>query len=238
MPPKRAMELRVGGQTYRVVGSENDPHVQLLADLVDRKYNEVVPAGKGVVTVQQGMFAAAMALAEELVTLRTQSERLAAERDRAYALLHKSRETVARVLTRVEGALSGAVPVTSGETSGEGDASDNYPGDDGDDSDDDNDNDDNSDLPSDLDALTLPPDVVNEPILMDLSPPSARAASNRVRDNAPAPAQTAARAAPNPVRGNAPIPPRAPATAAQASTAGRPGLRLVRRAGSDDDEKG
>jgi cell division protein ZapA len=55
MPPRRAVELRVGGQTYRVVATDDDRHVQHLAELVDRKFLDVVPQGRGV-TAQQAMF--------------------------------------------------------------------------------------------------------------------------------------------------------------------------------------
>ncbi|MEZ4310714.1 MAG: cell division protein ZapA [Polyangiaceae bacterium] len=107
MPPKRPIDLRVGGQTYRVVaGSENDPQLQRLAELVDRKHAEVVPPGRGMPT-HQAMFLTAMALAQELEDQRALSVRLERERDRSRDLAARARDVVSRLLHRVDQALTG-----------------------------------------------------------------------------------------------------------------------------------
>ncbi len=115
------MELRVGGQTYRVVATDDDQNVQRLAELVDRKYLEVVPT-RGV-TPQQGIFLTAMALADEARVLaeaakalteeveeqRSRAARLEGERDRSTHLATRAKEAVARLLQKVDGVL-GAAP--------------------------------------------------------------------------------------------------------------------------------
>ena len=112
--------MRVGGQTYRVVATDDDQHVQHLAALVDRKYLEVVPP-RGV-TPQQAIFLTAMALAEdaraaaeEAREQRERAERLELERDRSTRVAARAREAVARLLQKVESVLgsTGALPDTA-----------------------------------------------------------------------------------------------------------------------------
>jgi cell division protein ZapA len=117
MPPRRAVELRVGGQTYRVVATEDDRHVQHLAELVDRKHQDVVPQGGRGVTAQQAMFLTALALAEELEEQRARAAKLEAERDRATRLAGRAKEAVSRLLSRVDAALS-PVPQGAGAEGG------------------------------------------------------------------------------------------------------------------------
>ncbi len=168
MPPRRPVELHVGGQTYRVVASDDDTHVQHLAEVVDRKLAEVVPHGLGrTVTAQQAMFLTAMALAAEVEEERSRTTTLEGERDRSLRLACRAREVVARLLQHVDGALSTTptpTPVAASTTSdgarpggrqallAEVDPS-------------------LDDSPSPLDSLTDPPDALHEPFLMDLSPP-------------------------------------------------------------------
>ena len=111
------MELRVGGQTYRVVATDDDQHVQRLAELVDRKYVEIVPS-RGV-TPQQAIFLTAMALAEEVEEQRARAARLEVERDRSTRLAERAKDAVARLLKKVESALTpgSAAPTTSQESS-------------------------------------------------------------------------------------------------------------------------
>lgn len=119
------MELRVGGQTYRVVATDDDQNVQRLAELVDRKYLEVVPT-RGI-TPQQGIFLTAMALADEARVLaeaakalteeveeqRSRAARLEGERDRSTHLATRAREAVARLLQKVDGVLGAAAGVAA-----------------------------------------------------------------------------------------------------------------------------
>jgi cell division protein ZapA len=119
------VELRVGGQTYRVVATDDDQNVQRLAELVDRKYLEVVPT-RGI-TPQQGIFLTAMALADEARVLaeaakalteeveeqRSRAARLEGERDRSTHLATRAREAVARLLQKVDGVLGAAAGVAA-----------------------------------------------------------------------------------------------------------------------------
>lgn len=155
MPPRRAVELRVGGQTYRVVGSDNDQQVQRLAELVDRKFMEVVPHGRGV-TGQQAMFLIAMALAEEAEEQRARAARLEAERDRSVRLAARAREVVTRLLSRVDSALSALPPDVRGAAPPPLAEPRVHP------------------LP---DPVTDPPDALHEPVLIELMPPSTRDAA-------------------------------------------------------------
>lgn len=234
MPPRRAVELRVGGQTYRVVATDNDQHVQRLAELVDRKFAEVVPQGRGV-TGQQAMFLIAMALAEEAEEQRARAARLEAERDRSLRLASRAREVVARLLRRVDSALSALPP--------DGSKSSTPP-------------------PvvepralSPLDRLTEPPDVMHEPVLIELMPPSTRdrqPPSEAVWPPASTP-WAGAKAPPSaPGREQPPLSASSlgtPASSPPSSTASlpgnetsmpkatRPGLRLVRQSSSDDEPR-
>jgi cell division protein ZapA len=113
MAPRRAVELRVGGQTYRVVATDDDLHVQHLAELVDRKYAEVVPQGGRGVTAQQGIFLTALALAHEVEEQRARAARLEVERDRFSRLAARAKESVTRLLQRVDSALSPAPPASA-----------------------------------------------------------------------------------------------------------------------------
>ena len=224
MPPRRAVELRVGGQTYRVVGSENDQHVQRLAELVNRKFAEVVPQGRGV-TGQQAMFLIAMALAEEAEEQRVRAARLEAERDRSLHLAARAREVVARLLKRVDSALS-ALP---GESSSKGGNPPPVV---------------DPRILSPVDRITDPPDALHEPVLIELMPPSTRDAawsagpsfwgeSSPPPPSAPSPALVSSSTTP----GSSP-PASAPANEPGVPRNPRPGgLRLVRQSSSDDEPR-
>lgn len=267
MPPRRPVELHVGGQTYRVVASDDDTHVQHLAEVVDRKLAEVVPHGLGrTVTAQQAMFLTAMALAAEVEEERSRTTTLEGERDRSLRLACRAREVVARLLQHVDGALSTTptpTPVAASTTSdgarpggrqallAEVDPS-------------------LDDSPSPLDSLTDPPDALHEPFLMDLSPPPPAVESlprerqpslsldvrqslpldvrpSLPRDARPSPPRDLRPSLPRDARPSLPrdVRPSAPTDdATVARTDGRPtaprgGLRLVRQAGSppDDDSR-
>lgn len=107
---RRTVQLRLGGQNYRVVTSASDEELQRLAAVVDKKLAEVAP---GVRTVSpQSMLLAAMALAHDLEEERARSARL---RDRA-------REAFGRILARVDETLSnlpGSQPLPGSTTSGD-----------------------------------------------------------------------------------------------------------------------
>jgi cell division protein ZapA len=90
---RRTVNVRVGGQSYRVVSSAPDDELARLAALVDAKLGELVPQGK--VAPPQAMVLVAMAFAHDLET----------ERARRRGLERKSRDMLRRVLVRVENAL-------------------------------------------------------------------------------------------------------------------------------------
>jgi len=89
----RTVQLRIGGQTYRVVTSASDDELQRLAAMVDQKLATVVPPGRAV--TPQAMLLAAMALANDLEE----------ERARSAALAERTRGAFGRMLERVDTAL-------------------------------------------------------------------------------------------------------------------------------------
>ncbi|MFT3773804.1 MAG: cell division protein ZapA [Minicystis sp.] len=105
--PGRTVQLRVGGQSYRVVTSASDEELQRLAAVVDRKLAEVVPPGRAV--TPQNLLLAAMSLAHDLETAHRE---LDAERARSAALADRARGAFGRMLERVDAALgqAGNVP--------------------------------------------------------------------------------------------------------------------------------
>lgn len=99
----RSVQLRVGGQTYRVVSSAGEDELGRLAAVVDAKLATVVPPGRAI--TPQAMLLAAMSLAHELEE----------ERERGRALAEQARDTVGRIVERIEAILgpddAGPAPV-------------------------------------------------------------------------------------------------------------------------------
>lgn len=91
---RRTVQLRVGGQSYRVVTSANDDELQRLASAVDTKLATVVPPGRA--PTPQAMLLAAMALAHDLE----------AERARSAAFASRMKDAFGRILQRVDTALA------------------------------------------------------------------------------------------------------------------------------------
>lgn len=89
---RRTVELRIGGQSYRVVTSSPQDELQRLADLVETKLAEVAPKGKA---QPQTMLLAALALAHEVES----------ERGRRETLERRTRDLLRRVLVRIDDAL-------------------------------------------------------------------------------------------------------------------------------------
>lgn len=88
------VELRVGGQTYRVVASASEQELLRLAQVVDSKLRELTPKGRSISA--QSMLLAAMALAHELEH----------ERARRVDVERRSRELLERVLHRIDDVLA------------------------------------------------------------------------------------------------------------------------------------
>lgn len=95
------VQLRVGGQTYRVVTSASDEELRRLAAVVDQKLAAVVPPGRAV--TPQAMLLAAMALAHDLEEERA---RVDEERARSAELAERTRGAFNRMLERVDAALT------------------------------------------------------------------------------------------------------------------------------------
>jgi cell division protein ZapA len=86
------VELRVGGQTFRVVASANPDELQRLARIVDGKLRELAVSSA---FHPQSMLLVAMTLAHEVEE----------ERARRRDVERRSRELLQRVLERVDSAL-------------------------------------------------------------------------------------------------------------------------------------
>src|ERR1700750_1712531 len=89
----QAVQLRVGGENYRVVSSAGEAELRRLAALVDAKIAAVVPPGRSV--TPQALLLAAMSLAHELEE----------ERARSRAVAERARGAFGRMLERVDAAL-------------------------------------------------------------------------------------------------------------------------------------
>ena len=89
---RRTVELRIGGQNYRVVSSSPQDELQRLADLVESKLAELGPRGR---PQPQAMLLAALALAHEVES----------ERGRRETRERRTRDLLRRVLVRIDDAL-------------------------------------------------------------------------------------------------------------------------------------
>jgi cell division protein ZapA len=98
---RRAVELRVAGQNYRVVSSVSEDDLRRLAGVVSSKLGEV--AGRGREAAPQAMLLAAIALAHEAETQREDKVRLE----------QRTRDLLKRVLARVDAALEPFEPDSS-----------------------------------------------------------------------------------------------------------------------------
>lgn len=92
----RPVQLRVAGQSYRVVSSASEEELQRLADAVTAKVEELTPRGK--VPTSQSVLLAAIALAHELEE----------ERARRMTLERRARDMFRRVLVRIDDVLESA----------------------------------------------------------------------------------------------------------------------------------
>ncbi len=89
----RPVQLRIAGQSYKVVSSADEEELQRLADAVSAKVTELTPRGKA--ASPQSMLLAAIALAHELEE----------ERARRAAVERRTRDMLRRVLVRIDDAL-------------------------------------------------------------------------------------------------------------------------------------
>jgi cell division protein ZapA len=89
---RRTIELRIAGQSYRVMSSSPAEELQRLAEVVEGKIADVGGRGRA---QPQAMLLAAMALAHEA----------ASERDRRESLERRTRDLLRRMLVRIDDAL-------------------------------------------------------------------------------------------------------------------------------------
>ena len=89
---RRTVELRIGGQKYRVVSSADDAELQRLAGMVSSKLSEL---SAGMVVAPQAMLLAALALAHDAET----------ERRRRESVEGRTRELLQRLLVRIDASL-------------------------------------------------------------------------------------------------------------------------------------
>ena len=95
------VELRVGGQTYRVVASAPEDELMRLAAIVDGRLRDITGPGRAV--APQTLLLAAIALAHELEE----------ERSRRVGLEQRSREMLRSVLERIDAALEASTEAPS-----------------------------------------------------------------------------------------------------------------------------
>ena len=90
---RRAIQLRVAGQTYKVVSTADEDELRHLAELVDERVGALVPKGRAVPA--NAILLAAIALAHDLEE----------ERGRRTGLERRTRDVLRRVLMRIDHAL-------------------------------------------------------------------------------------------------------------------------------------
>src|SRR5262245_8650394 len=88
------VELRVGGQTYRVVASSGEEELRRLAEIVDSRLRSLTSAGRQV--SPHTLLLAALSLAHDLEE----------ERARCTKLEARSREMLGSLITRIDAAIS------------------------------------------------------------------------------------------------------------------------------------
>lgn len=93
-----AVELRVGGQSYRVVASAGEAELKHLAAVVDARLRELTGPGRAL--SPQALLLAAIALAHDLEQERQHSRNLRA----------RCKQTLTTVLHRIDAALQAGDP--------------------------------------------------------------------------------------------------------------------------------
>ena len=88
------VELRVGGQTYRVVASSDESELKRLAEIVDARLRSLTGPGRQV--SPHTLLLAALSLAHDLEEERARRTKLEA----------RSREMLGSLITRIDAAIS------------------------------------------------------------------------------------------------------------------------------------
>jgi cell division protein ZapA len=107
------VELKVGGQTYRVVASAEETELRRLAELVDTRLRSMSAPGRPI--SPQALLLAAISLAHDLEE----------EKRKRLKLEARSKEMLKSVLARIDAAIEASDEKTENE--GEGDTSDAPP---------------------------------------------------------------------------------------------------------------
>jgi cell division protein ZapA len=90
---RRTVQLRVAGQTHRVVTTATDVDLKRFVSIIEDKLGEVNPRGRAI--HPQALLLATLALAHDLEE----------ERARAARIETRARETLSRLLERIDAAL-------------------------------------------------------------------------------------------------------------------------------------
>jgi cell division protein ZapA len=91
--PKGPVELRVGGQTYRVIATADEADLHRLADVVDGRLRQLTAPGRSV--SPQSLLLAALSLAHDLEE----------ERNRRVRSEQRAREMLSSLVARIDAAL-------------------------------------------------------------------------------------------------------------------------------------
>jgi cell division protein ZapA len=89
---RRTVQLRLAGQTYRVVTTASDGELKRFASIIEEKLS-ALPRGKAL--HPQALLLATLALANDLEEERARSQRIEA----------RAKETLARLVQRIDDAL-------------------------------------------------------------------------------------------------------------------------------------
>lgn len=89
------VELKVGGQVYRVIASTEEAELKRLAEIVDERLRSLSPPGR--LVSPQMMLLVALALAHDLEE----------ERARRFRVETRAKEMLSSVLQRIDAALEG-----------------------------------------------------------------------------------------------------------------------------------
>jgi cell division protein ZapA len=95
---RRTIQLRVAGQSYRVVSTAPEEEVRRLAAVVEERVGQLTPRGRA--PSPQSLLLAALALAHDLEE----------ERARRDGVERKTRDLLRRVLLRIDDALESSEP--------------------------------------------------------------------------------------------------------------------------------
>jgi cell division protein ZapA len=90
---RRTVQLRVAGQTYRVVTTATDGELKRFVSVIEGKLGEVSPRGRAV--HPQALLLAALALVHDIEE----------ERERSRGIELRARETLSRLVERIDAAL-------------------------------------------------------------------------------------------------------------------------------------